>query len=433
MILDKAQTNLITVTALLFFCLVSFYLISVFGFTVDHKILVQGMCIGLIVCFLVVFQKKLFKPYLFIPFVSLAYGFMGGINFIKRGSHVDFNNELYFMLFVFFIMLTYTVLSLATVVTKRKLNFKSVFTEKASYFMLGTIVLLGLLSVLIDWMQIGGVPLFSGSGARKGSKPLFRLIYIIAIFLAYYKVVLKPTRSNKMLLGLFVVCAILSAYRTSIVFILIILFFNVAKTDFFRRNLKKILILFALLFFCINLLKLHRDVTEYGIDHYYEIMDKEELPRKYLLLSPIIHTIREGPQIFQQIRENLNGDYGKGKYFLEHISTFLPGKQRNYGHIYNNIVKAPTDNTKTGTIIAPFYIDFGIIGICFLGVILGYLNYTFDLKARYSIYAHMLYMYIVSFEITWIHGGAPFSPTFLLALVFFMFSWPFVGLIKREL
>ncbi|WP_262420261.1 oligosaccharide repeat unit polymerase family protein [Flagellimonas meishanensis] len=372
----------------------------------------------------------LFKPYLFIPIITLGYGFFGGINFIRRGEFVDFYNELYFMLFVFFMMLSYTILKMSTIHKATTKSISGPFNFGATTLLLDLIVIAGFVSVAIDWHLIGGIPLLGDSESRKGSEPLFRLIFIISMFFAYYKMILSYKTRNKLILGVFLVLAVLSGYRTSIFFILIVLFFNTTRTAYFKRNVKKILLIFLLLFFAANLIKLYRDVNRFGLEEYYEIMDNEELSRTYFLVSPIIHTVREGPQIFQQIRNNIGNNYGGGKYFLEHVSTVLPGEQRNYGKIYNNLISAATENTKTGTILSPFYIDFGVVGICFLGLLLGIFNFFLDLKGRNLLYAHTVYLFFISFEITWVHGGAPFSPTFLLALFTLVLLWPFLGFLQ---
>jgi hypothetical protein len=430
MAFKKVDSITLFLTVTIFCCLLIFLSLLFFGFDLKYKIIGQILICIVLVFYVFFYRLKIFLPFIFIPFSTLIYGFLGGINFIERGAEVDFYNELYFLLFVFSMMFSYSLLVLAT--KKRPFRGRSGIAVSKGVLSIITylIIFSGLASVLVDWIQIGNIPLFNTSDNRTESKPFLRLFFIISIFFAYYKFSLKPSVKNKVLLAVFVLLALFSGYRTSVFFMLIILFFRATKTDYFLKHFKKFLIVFALLFFCVNLIKLYRDLNKYGEQHYYEIMDKEGLDRSLILISPIIHTIREGPQIFQQIRNSLGGDYGRGKFLLEHSSTILPGKQRNYGVIYNNVIGASTDRTKTGTILAPYYIDFGVLGIVFFGLFLGLTNYFLELKSKKTQYQNMIYMFFISFEITWIHGGAPFSPTFILALLFFFLFSPMYSRIR---
>ncbi|TYB75070.1 hypothetical protein [Bizionia algoritergicola] len=428
--IKKINLSLFIVTTCLFFSLILFQGVILCNINLNYKIFGQILIVINLLLFFRTFKKKIFEPYLFVPFITLLYGYLGGINFIKRGAYVDYVNELYFMLFVFCIMLSYTLLSFSTVKKEKTFVLSRLFTDSSAIIISKIIIVSGFLSILIDWIQIGGIPIFISSDARMESKPILRLVFLISIFFSYYNILLKANRKNIIILSLFIISAILSGYRTTIFFILLIVFFKVSKSRFFKVHFKKAIFLFLLMFFFLNLLKLYRDVNKYGMDHYRYIMYKEQLPQKYFLVSPILHTIKEGPQIFQQIRDQIGDNYGGGTYFLEHISTILPGKQRNYGQVYNNITKAITDNTKTGTILSPFYIDFGVLGICLLGIILGILNFYFNLKEKSSKYYNVILMFVISFEITWIHGGAPFSPTFILAFLFFIFMIPVFNRVK---
>ena len=428
--IKKINLSLFIVTSCILFSLIVIQGAVFCELNLDYKILGQVFVVINLILFLKIFKKNIFEPYLFVPFITLLYGFLGGINFIKRGVYIDYINEIYFMLFVFFMMLTYTLLSFSTIKKKKTIVLSRLFRDRAAIFISNSIIVLGFLSILIDWILIGGVPILISSDARMESKPLLRLLFLIAIFFSYYKILLRSNRRNIIILSLFIISAILSGYRTTIFFILLIVFFKATKSRYFKVHFKKIMVLFLLMFFFLNLLKLYRDVNKYGIDHYEYIMDREKLPQKYFLVSPIIHTVKEGPQIFQQIRNQIGDNYGGGKYFMEHISTILPGQQRNYGQIYNNITNAVTNNTKTGTILSPFYIDFGVIGICFLGMILGSINFYLNLKEKSSKYINVILMFVISFEITWIHGGAPFSPTFLLAFFFLIFMIPVFNRLK---
>jgi hypothetical protein len=260
-----------------------------------------------------------------------------------------------------------------------------------------------------------------GNEIRANSKPIFRLFFLLGAFVS---IILYHLKNRSWLLFLFFILGLLSGYRTFVmiyVFYVMLYFFTFVKMSF----RKKLFLLFAglILFFSINLLKLYRDIDEFGMKHYVEILEKEGLSEDYLYLSPILHTVREGPQVFQQIRDNLI-IFGNGTYFFENLSTILPGQQRGYGLIYNNLINAVTDNTKTATILGAFYIDGGLFSVVvfssIIGLLFGILYQKFK-KNKDDILSFIPFAYFTSYIAIWTHGGSPFGPTFFIVTFLLLF------------
>jgi len=373
----------------------------------------------LIFCFIVynihiIKCKLFFQPLSFLVNLTTIYFLIGGNNWIERGATVDFNNEFFVLIYLSFLLLCCNIgFYLGGFRKKKKSNYK------VDYRVVKIVTYSGIIAILLDFIFIGGIPIFSGNAIRGASMPLFRLFFLLG---GFSSIILFHKYKKKKLVFIFILLAVASGYRTFVLvysFYIFIYIMNYLRFSLFKK------VLYMILGFCffisINLLKLYRDISEFGEMQYLSILKEEGLSEDYIYLSPILHTVREGPQIFQKIR-NSNFEFGNGTYFLENLSTILPGEQRGYGSIFNDITNAPTDNTKTATIVGAFYIENGIFSIIliasFLGCIIGYLFQQYY-NSKKSLFKFIAYSYFISFLAIWTHGGSPLSPTFLLSSFLF--------------
>lgn len=402
-----------------FFIFFISFLLSSFIHTVlplsqeESKILFQLSLFISIVLFMLacLYKHTIFKPLELLVLITACYFLAGGVNWIERGRLVDYYNE--YLVLIYLVVLLFSVNIGYFLYHKRTSDSKN---RSHNLFFLYCVIFLGLIFISLDWIIMGGVPLFFGNEIRHESQPIFRLGYLAGLFST---LLLFHKNRNYLFILLYLILAILSGYRT-FVLVYMLAFFHYIFNFLTITRFKKVVIVFSGLglFFMINTIKLYRDIQEFGLDEYIEILNSEGLSKEYLYLSPVIHTVREGPQIFQRLRDS-NKQFGYGGYFIENISTILPGDQRGYGLIYNELTNAPTNNTKTGTILGAYYIDGGILSIIiftiFSGFLIGLLSRVH--KEERSIESFFHYSIYVCFLTIWTHGGSPYTPTFFLLVI----------------
>jgi hypothetical protein len=362
-------------------------------------------------CTIALFKKKIFDPRFLFIFIFLAHGTVGGANLLERGAFVDYYNEIYHLLFYSFFSITYILTTNQYYFFKLSISKQSQVNIKFAFILF----YIGMLAMLLNWVKMGGIPILHGEEFRFNSDSKLLLIFLAG---GIASTALMFT-GKKIPFIITLVFSILTAFRFTPIFFIFIIIFDYL---FFRQiSYKKIFYIVMsgiIIFSLLNLVKLYRDIEYHGFDKFIEISEKQGASTSEYVLPflPIIYTVIEGPQVFQQIREKFNGDYGLGKYYLETITTFLPGHQRSYGDIFNNITQAPTVNTKTATILGPMYIGGGLYFIVIISIFIAFsLKQSFlHAVSKPSILSRLFFLNYFTWLLVWIHAGQIFSVTFLV-------------------
>lgn len=362
--------------------------------------------------------------------VGLCYGLFGGFNFFNRGAHVDYLNEVYFLLSVTALYSGHKLAEIFWNSTSKPYPVTSLesLSNGLSLFDL-IILLLGILAMLLDWYQVGTLPILAVEEARYSSAPFFRMLFFLALSWLSYIFCTKNNRLFiKFLTSIYMLLIIGSGYRTDgfyLIGIILLFFFPVFSMSL--RSVLKYCLIGLMLFLALNLLKLYRDVTQYGsLTALQEIVESEGLSPDLVWLSPILHTIREGPQMFQQVRNNLT-EYGMGYYLIENISTVLPGKQYGYGMQYNLITHAASDKTKVATLPCAFYVDGGWLAIIICLFIMGLFAGMHSVLAKKNKRWYFIYVFVLTHYGIWWHSGIPFQPSSIIVyfVLLFLLNNPF--------
>ncbi len=365
--------------------------------------------------------KIFYDPFLFSIFCFLLYMFIGNGNYLNR-TEVDQWSDYYTLVFYFFIMLSFF---LSDIVLKRKV-VKLFISFSNSKLIYNLIIILGVFSILLNWIILGGVPIMYGDEMRFDSIPMLSTIYSLGVIVVLLLLIKTKEKKYYLWTLLYILLAVGQGYRTNVVVIMIILFLyyvGYVNITFRRKNI--LLVIFVLGFVGINVLKLTRDINLYGEYEYYQKLSREGVPEELIVVSPVIRTISGGPGVFQIIRDNFDSfGFGYGKYMLQNISTVLPGKQKGYGDIYHDMVYEPTENTKTGTILAPLYIEAGVWGIIIGAFLLGFLL-RLHMPIKLTTSSILMYLVVISMFLLYIHNGYLFQPSsliiyFSMILLFFI-------------
>ncbi len=395
--------------------------------------------------------------------VLLLYGLIGGWNFFDRGAFVDWKNEEYFIIFFsgFFLGAIIGDMFYSGMKTLSKIGFEAadVMVEKEKLFGFWIrskladskscvpdchqpvripqrmtlislwIVVIGLVAFLFDFLLIGNVPIFNPE-SRYNSLPFFRLIYLFGASVSCLWLISAwhwgwKVNASIVFIFLYMVLGVVSLYRTLPIFMLGVLglaYLEREKLSNVKRSgISKVARYFGLLiiFLTINMVALYRDMNQYGDFYtlYNLVVVKEGLPEYAFPFYPILHNVREGPQIFQQIRDS-DFVFGYGRYVAESYSTVLPGSQRSFGDIVNEIINAPTRNTKTPSVVGSSYIVGGWLGVVLVSMFLGFLiSIVCRWRKGKLLYGGFFCYYLSSWFLISIHTGGIFQPSFLIVFI----------------
>lgn len=368
--------------------------------------------------------KNPFNPRSIFCITFLLHGLIGGANLIARGAFVDHYNESLYLLFYGFYSLSY--ITFGSFYSKAYL-FKTVYPSHILKCNRAVVVvnIVGLMGMAINWILLGGVPIFHGEEFRFGTNSYLLLTFYVGLVFSFVAFKL----GNRKYLLIYIIFAVLNNYRAAPMYIFaIIIVYHLVLADYSKKT--KFYLTFSSIFsfVAINLIAFFRDLEYYGFDKYLSIaVEQVSSSNVYILpFLPILYNLIEGPQVFQQVRDNLNNNFGYGSYYLETISTFLPGKQRSYGDIFNNITLAPTENTKTATLLGGFYIEGGYLAIVLFSIIIGCtIRYSYKLAINTKdIYVQLIFVNYFVWLILWIHTGQIFS--FLFLVITFVLFFPLI-------
>ena len=408
------------------FCLLS---LLVCHFLINDQYVLKGigqcLLVWLIIShvFTVYRAFGLFTPLTFIPLAGLLYALFGGANIIINRGWIDHMNEFYFMLY-YFGWFTGVIFSNSINPFRPKIRQWAIPMGPVTQNTLADIVIItGLTALAVDWIQIGSIPLLSGDDyARAQSKPILRMVYFTGNFVAIYKYVKDRKRGQLAIVILYVFLMVFSGYRAVLILTSVLLFYFFMTYSIQRATQRlTVIVLMLTAFFFINYLKLYRDITQFGEERYARWMDRIGLEEGWYWLSPILLTFQEGPAVFQILRDNRKeGDVelGYGSYWIENISTILPGEQLGYGKMVAMELNTIHDRTLTPTVIGPYYMDFGNFGVWLIGFLFGWWVHWLHSRAKKKHPFYITYyLVIASFFTIWTHGGSSFAPTFVTVVV----------------
>ena len=231
--------------------------------------------------FVCLYKHTIFKPLELLVLITACYFLAGGVNWIERGRIVDYYNE--YLVLIYLVVLLFSVNVGYFLYHKRTSDSKN---RSHNTFFLYCVVFLGIIFISLDWIIMGGVPLFFGNEIRHESQRIFRLGYLAELFST---LLLFHKNRSYLLILLYMILAILSGYRT-FVLVYMLAFFQYIFNFLTINRFKKVVIVFSglVLFLMINTIKLYRDIQEFGLNEYVKILDNEGLSKEYLYNS-LIH------------------------------------------------------------------------------------------------------------------------------------------------
>lgn len=363
-------------------------------------------------------SKKLLKPDTFFIQALSIYTLISGINLSETSIFpiIDSQNEQLSILFILFFSLGMAIYSepIALDANKKK-----------------SILIPLILSTCapLSWAQLGNIPIFMGEDGRRDANPILYLGlifgWLVTCAILYPRIKCtssKIERANLTASALaYAILLLASGYRTPLFSGILVIAFYYTNQNNKKISIKTILTLLGS-FALINMIFVFRIYSEYGaagIDKYSERAGIKD--SNYLEIA-LIYNFKESSSNFQTIRNNeKNTSPGLGQYFLENIATILPGHSQGYGATYNKLTYAETERTKTATIIAPGYIDFGTLGVALLGFTLGlaqsYLSLIAKNKPKLKSDIFFTSSILFSFYAIWIHTGIIFQPANYLILL----------------
>ncbi|TKE90501.1 oligosaccharide repeat unit polymerase [Vibrio sp. F12] len=331
-----------------------------------------------------------------------VYLLIGGLNLIPDLKEIDENNLKYMFLFLagFDFILIFSLCGYRS---------ESLSLERSTLILRG-LILFSIFLFLLDVFATRGIPGLMGEDARTGgitiAKILLQLNFILVAMITFS----LPSKKNIFIFALIGILIFLEGFRTPLIQAAIIaVFILAAKNIKSMKSLLKITVVVSIVFMLVNSLSLIRTYFEYGEAAIMANLARAGMGDSLLLapLNVIVFNLKESPLNFQLIRD-FHTTYGEGHYFLSNITSIYGGGY-SYGYNYNLLTFADTDRTRTATILAPFYVDFGEMGILIGGLILSLINFFFMRFARKSFLHMSLYLYWSSSLIIWIHNGMIFQ------------------------
>lgn len=233
------------------------------------------------------------------------------------------------------------------------------------------------------------------------------------------------------LTGMIVLLLVLLAYRTPLIYLAFIL---LLWWHYQHRPVTAVQLVFFGLLVVLSgtLFSYLRQILIYGVNGWNDYVMRIGIDPAWSWLVPFHLVTREGVSVFQMLAYLIPPSGGMfGQFHLSAFLSAMPGEQFSPRRIVTNLLGNRPQVTTTPSLIGPFYVDFGLVGVAvgmlLLGLALGSL-YILMKKARgiEQQVIGFLYAFLLGMSLIGIHTGILDISTFLM-LVFGYLVWRFVA------
>ncbi|OUM84152.1 MAG: hypothetical protein BAA01_04255 [Bacillus thermozeamaize] len=238
-------------------------------------------------------------------------------------------------------------------------------------------------------------------------------------------------RALFLMTGMIVLFLVLLAYRTPLIYLAFIL---LLWWHYQHRPVTAVQLGFFGLLVVLSgtLFSYLRQILIYGVNGWNDYVMRIGIDPAWSWLVPFHLVTREGVSVFQMLAYLIPPSGGMfGQFHLSAFLSAMPGEQFSPRRIVTNLLGNRPQVTTTPSLIGPFYVDFGLIGVAvgmlLLGLVLGSL-YILMKKARgiEQQVIGFLYAFLLGMSLIGIHTGILDISTFLM-LVFGYLVWRFVA------
>ncbi|MFS0883369.1 O-antigen polymerase [Metabacillus niabensis] len=377
-------------------------------------------------------DKNIFSPLISFTSVYCIYYVIGSLNITSRGGFIPMENTYYFLIGIISYVIGATITKLYLYSFDKKSNRNGQNYNKSTSYSQNQLkytgyilYIIGILALLYSLFSTGSIPIFNPELRRETSSYIVVLTHFawIGLVLLFFNKKRKLDKFNIMLLLLLIALYFLTAFRTPI--IIAVLTLVVLRNNLYKKiTLKQLAFLLILVLIVGTIIPTIRDNLMYGEDHMRSVYESQGIPSGLFWLAPVYSVLREGPNIFNQILQNLGDNFLNGKAFFSNYLTILPGENYSLRYIVTDIINSPTWVSKTPSIIGALYLDFGllsiILGMLILGVILQYTYYQM-LKSK-DLILGLSHSFLIVISLISIHTGGYFEPitVVILFLLFFI-------------